>query len=84
MTMRIAIGIFGTVLALWAEGAVAHVGHFGDLAGHSHWIAVGAVGIAAAIGILGLAKGRARGDTTAAPAAAPTPEPEDAVPADGR
>jgi Family of unknown function (DUF6732) len=31
--------------------AFAHLGHIGELAGHSHWIAIGASGLAAAIGV---------------------------------
>jgi hypothetical protein len=38
--------------------AFAHVGHLGDLAGHSHWIALGALGIATVIGGLASAKGK--------------------------
>jgi hypothetical protein len=38
--------------------AFAHVGHLGDLAGHSHWIALGALGIATVVGALTSAKGK--------------------------
>jgi Family of unknown function (DUF6732) len=34
-----------------ATPVFAHLGHVGELAGHSHWIAIGASGIAAAIGV---------------------------------
>ena len=40
--------------------AFAHVGHLGDLAGHSHWIALGALGIATVVGALASAKGKDR------------------------
>lgn len=43
--MRLVLSIF---ILLAASGtAKAHLGHVGELAGHSHWIAVGA-GLAAA------------------------------------
>ena len=34
------------------QSAHAHLGHLGELAGHSHWIGVGAVATAAAIAAL--------------------------------
>lgn len=34
-----------------AGPAHAHLGHVGELAGHSHWIGLGALGIAIGIGI---------------------------------
>jgi hypothetical protein len=44
--------------------AFAHVGHLGELAGHSHWIALGALGLATTIGLLGgRGKDRAEADT---------------------
>ena len=46
-----------TVIAM-PDLAYAHVGHLGDLASHSHWIALGALGIAAAVGALASAKGK--------------------------
>lgn len=52
--------------------ASAHVGHLGDLAGHSHWIALGALGVAAAVGALTSAKGKRNG-----------PEAEDQAASDG-
>ena len=48
------------------QPAIAHVGHLGDLAGHSHWIALGAVGIATVLGAIGALKDRKKsGDTEA-------------------
>ena len=35
------------VFAVLATPAVAHVGHLGEMAGHGHWIAAGALGAAA-------------------------------------
>ncbi|MBJ3763632.1 hypothetical protein ILP92_12820 [Maribius pontilimi] len=47
--------------------AFAHAGHLGALAGHDHWIAGAAVGIALGIGLWQAAKDRkARKDDTAA------------------
>ena len=43
---------------LWALPANAHPGHLADLAGHDHWVAGAAIGIAAVIGLLGALKGR--------------------------
>jgi hypothetical protein len=43
--------------------AHAHLGHLGELAGHSHWLAIGAGVSAAAIAAL-LAKVRGRKDET--------------------
>ncbi len=37
------------IAALAAGPALAHPGHLGELAGHSHWIALGALVAAAAI-----------------------------------
>lgn len=35
------------LVALTATPAFAHVGHLGEVAGHGHWIAAGALGAAA-------------------------------------
>lgn len=34
-------------LSVFATPAFAHVGHLGEVAGHGHWIAAGALGAAA-------------------------------------
>ena len=47
-----------TILAPGA--AAAHVGHVGELAGHDHWIAIAAAGIAAAVWAAGKLKGKAK------------------------
>lgn len=39
----------GLCLILPTVPAYAHLGHIGELAGHSHWIGLGAVGVAGAI-----------------------------------
>lgn len=42
--------IYFSILMLFsANNAFAHVGHLGELAGHSHWIALGAAGVAIAL-----------------------------------
>jgi hypothetical protein len=48
-----AVTIVTTVLApqLLAGHAHAHIGHAGELAGHSHWIGVAAAGAAVAIAV---------------------------------
>jgi len=43
--------------------AYAHLGHLGDLAGHSHWAGIALAGCAAALGGLLAAKGSAASDT---------------------
>ncbi|MEM8956524.1 MAG: DUF6732 family protein [Pseudomonadota bacterium] len=41
-----------------ARPAAAHLGHFGEVAGHSHWIAGAALGLAAAIALWAGTRGR--------------------------
>ena len=41
-----------------ASGAQAHVGHFGELAGHDHWVAAGAIGAAIAVAGWNALKGK--------------------------
>ena len=40
------------IFSLAAGPAFAHVGHIGELAGHSHWIGVAALAAAAAVAAL--------------------------------
>lgn len=60
-----------TCLAL-PNAAMAHVGHIADVAGHDHWVALGALGVAGVLAVLGARKGKekARDDD------APDDEPE--------
>jgi hypothetical protein len=51
--------------------AFAHVGHLSDLAGHSHWIALGALGIATVVGALANVKGKGK-----------SPDPEEGASSD--
>jgi len=39
--------IFAVIFVFVASPAFAHVGHLGEVAGHGHWIAAGALGAAA-------------------------------------
>lgn len=43
------LGILSALLLLLPTSAFAHLGHLGEVAGHSHWIALGAAAAAAAI-----------------------------------
>lgn len=48
-----------TLLLMVAGSAVqAHPGHLADLAGHDHWVAGAAIGIAGLIAIIGAVKGK--------------------------
>ena len=49
--MKSAFLIAVAASALFAFPAHAHIGHVGELAGHSHWIGVAAAGAAAVIAI---------------------------------
>lgn len=60
--MRLTL-ILLTLLA--ANPAFAHIGHLGEVAGHGHWAAAGAIGvIAIALGIaaIGARKGKKQDD----------------------
>jgi hypothetical protein len=46
------------ILAFLGSAAAAHPGHLAELAGHNHWLAGAAVGIAIALGIRGALKGK--------------------------
>ncbi len=45
-------------LAAMATPAFGHVGHLGEAAGHDHWVAGAAVGLAIGLTIWGALKGR--------------------------
>ncbi|MEO9902421.1 MAG: DUF6732 family protein [Parasphingorhabdus sp.] len=45
--------------------ALAHVGHLGELAGHSHWVGVAALAGAALVAGVAALKGRRRSDERA-------------------
>lgn len=48
------------VFILTVSPAAAHFGHAGDLAGHSHWVAIGAAAAATAIAAVLAKRGRAK------------------------
>ena len=59
-------------LVLTAGPAAAHPGHLAEVAGHGHWVAGAAIGLAVLLGLWGKLKGR--GD--AEPDAEAEDEPE--------
>lgn len=44
------------------SAAVAHPGHWGELAGHDHWVAGAAIGLAGLAAIWGALKGKTADD----------------------
>lgn len=50
------------LLTLVAQSAAAHPGHLVEAAGHNHWVAGAAIGIAIAVGIWGALKGDKEAD----------------------
>jgi len=64
-TARYALSGLLAAAAMMPGAAQAHLGHVGELAGHSHWVGVAAVAAAAALAA-GLAiAGRRKGEKTA-------------------
>lgn len=53
--MRIILAIFFVVTGTAAQ---AHPGHLADVAGHDHWVAGAAIGIAILTGLYGALKGK--------------------------
>lgn len=53
--MRYSLTIIFTLLATTAQ---AHPGHLADLAGHDHWVAGAAIGLAILTGLYGALKGQ--------------------------
>lgn len=51
-----------------AAPAGAHPGHLADLAGHDHWVAGAAIGLAIALGLYGALKGKKAQDAPEADA----------------
>ncbi len=56
--------------------AFAHVGHLGELAGHSHWVGAAALAGAALVAGVAALKGRKKKDSADEPAAEPNGEVE--------
>ncbi|MEL6681553.1 MAG: DUF6732 family protein [Pseudomonadota bacterium] len=47
-----------SMLVFTGTSAAAHPGHWGDLAGHDHWVAGAAIGLAGLAAIWGALKGK--------------------------
>ena len=54
--------LFFSALLLTSQSALAHIGHVGELAGHGHWVAVGAIVTAAALAALLAKTGKKEAD----------------------
>ena len=50
--------LLACILILQATAAAAHPGHWADLAGHDHWVAGAAIGLAGLAAIWGALKGK--------------------------
>jgi hypothetical protein len=50
------------LLLVVGSAAQAHPGHLADLAGHDHWVAGAAIGLAILTGIYGALKGKKKDD----------------------
>ncbi|MFG5382950.1 DUF6732 family protein [Yoonia sp. R2-816] len=61
--MRVVLSL---MLVFAGSAAMAHPGHWGELAGHDHWVAGAAIGLAGLAAIWGALKGQKK-----------DPEPED-------
>ena len=62
--------IFLTLMfAVFGQSATAHPGHWAELAGHGHWVAGAAIGLAVVAGLWGVLKGEKETDDD-------EPEPE--------
>lgn len=53
------------ILVIWGGAAQAHPGHIADLAGHDHWVAGAAIGIAILVGVYGALTGKSKEDAEA-------------------
>ncbi len=62
--MRIALSL---ILICAGSSAVAHPGHWADLAGHDHWVAGAAIGLAGLAAIWGALKGKKAEENEAEP-----------------
>ena len=51
-------GFLTLMLVLIATGAAAHPGHWADVAGHDHWVAGAAIGLAGLAALWGALKGK--------------------------
>lgn len=64
---------------LLASPALAHTGHLAGLAGHDHWVAGAAIGLAVLVGIWGAVKGGKKPEEDADLEAEASEEEEEAV-----
>ncbi|MBV1868364.1 MAG: hypothetical protein KUG69_10745 [Marinosulfonomonas sp.] len=55
------------VFVLLAGPAAADPGHLAEVAGHSHWVAGAAIGLAIALGLGGILKGKSKTEDKAEP-----------------
>lgn len=55
-------GILTFTFILTGSAAAAHPGHWGELAGHDHWVAGAAIGLAGLAAIWGALKGKKKPD----------------------
>lgn len=51
-------GVLAIVLMFVGSTAMAHPGHWADVAGHDHWVAGAAIGLAGLAAIWGALKGK--------------------------
>lgn len=59
--------ILSALMIFAATGAAAHPGHWGELAGHDHWVAGAAIGLAGLAAIWGALKGKKAKEEEAEP-----------------
>ncbi len=57
--------ILPLITVFYANSALAHIGHVGDVAGHDHWGAIIAIGLAGAVAIWGAKKGKKKPESEA-------------------
>jgi putative Mn2+ efflux pump MntP len=58
-------GLLTILLMCAGSSALAHPGHWADVAGHDHWIAGAAIGLAGIAAIWGALKGKKAGEDAA-------------------
>lgn len=61
-------GLLALILIFAGTAAAAHPGHWGELAGHDHWVAGAAIGLAGLAAIWGALKGKRKDDAEEAEA----------------
>ena len=71
---RLALRLAAPALAVLPLSAAAHPGHIADAAGHDHWIAGIAIGLAIGLSLWAGLKGRKRDDEASEDAGQAEPE----------